>query len=96
MMNERIKLIAEQQGLTGPNCLISSQELIKFAELIIQECNRIADHWVDDHDDGVNYPSTDINQHFGIEEYIKEFCPRCGVEDGGTSCGIPDCGLINW
>lgn len=36
-MNKKIKELAEQQGLTGPNFLISSQELEKFAELIIQE-----------------------------------------------------------
>ncbi len=37
-MNNRIRQLAEQQGLTGPNYLISSQELEKFAKLIIQEC----------------------------------------------------------
>lgn len=37
-MNQRIKELAEQQGFTGPNYLISSQELEKFAELIIREC----------------------------------------------------------
>ena len=34
-MNERIKELAKQQGLTGSNYLISSQELEKFAELLI-------------------------------------------------------------
>jgi hypothetical protein len=37
-VNNRIRQLAEQQGLTGPNYLISSQELEKFAKLIIQEC----------------------------------------------------------
>lgn len=37
-MNKRIKELAEQQGLTGPNYLISSQELEKFADALIQEC----------------------------------------------------------
>lgn len=37
-MNKRIKELAEQQGLTGSNYLISSQELEKFAELIINNC----------------------------------------------------------
>ncbi len=41
-MNERIRELAEQQGLTGSNYLISSQELEKFAELIAQECARLA------------------------------------------------------
>lgn len=22
------------------------------------------------------------------------YCPTCGIEDGGTSCGLPDCGLV--
>jgi len=29
----------------------------KFAELIVRECSRIADGWVDDKDNGENYPS---------------------------------------
>ncbi len=37
-MNKRIKELAEQQGLIGSNYLISSQELEKFAELIINNC----------------------------------------------------------
>lgn len=36
-MNKKIKELAERQGMTGPNFMISSQELEKFAELIIQE-----------------------------------------------------------
>ncbi len=37
-MNERIRELAEQQGLTGSNYLISSQELEKFAELVVSKC----------------------------------------------------------
>ena len=40
-MNERIRQLAEQQGLTGPNFLISSQELEKFSELLLKECVQI-------------------------------------------------------
>lgn len=36
-MNKKIQALAERQGMTGPNFLISSHELEKFAELIIQE-----------------------------------------------------------
>ena len=36
-MNKKIQALAEQQGMTGPNFLISTHELEKFAELIIQE-----------------------------------------------------------
>ena len=39
----------------------------KFAELIVGECSRIADGWVDNDDDGKNYPSEMIKQHFGVE-----------------------------
>ena len=38
-----------------------------FAELIVQECSRIADDWVNDKDDGKNYPSEVIKKHFGVE-----------------------------
>ena len=39
-----------------------------FAELIVQECSRIADDWVNNEDNGKNYPSDKIKQHFGVEE----------------------------
>jgi len=38
-----------------------------FAELIVRECSRIADDWVNDKDDGKNYPSEVIKKHFGVE-----------------------------
>ena len=38
-----------------------------FAELIVQECSRIADDWVNNEDNGKNYPSDMIKQHFGVE-----------------------------
>ena len=28
------------------------------------------------------------------EDEDEPVCPRCGAPDGGTSCGLPDCGLI--
>ena len=43
-MNERIKELAEQRGLTGPNYFISSQELEKFVLLIVRECMNLRDH----------------------------------------------------
>ena len=39
-----------------------------FAELIVQECSRIADGWVDNDDNGKNYPSGIIKQHFGVKQ----------------------------
>ena len=56
-MNERIQKLAEQQGLTGPNYFLSSQELEKFAELIIRECASLA----------YDGPSG-ILEHFGVED----------------------------
>jgi len=67
-MNERIRQLAEQQGLTGPNFLISSQELEKFAELLIQECAATA-WWAEQYDMGDGKPiSKQITEHFGVEE----------------------------
>lgn len=31
-----------------------------------------------------------ITEHFGVEEDKDSACPLCG-EDGGTTCGMPDC-----
>ncbi len=42
-MNQRIRKLAEQQGLTGSNFYISAQELEKFAELIVRECMSMCD-----------------------------------------------------
>ena len=39
----------------------------KFAESIVGECSRIADDWVNNEDNGKNYPSDKIKQHFGVE-----------------------------
>jgi hypothetical protein len=65
-MNERFRELAEQQGLTGPNYLISSQELEKFAELIVRECIRLCDQVVPD--PGANDCIDNIKQHFGVKE----------------------------
>ena len=65
-MNERIQKLAEQQGLTGPNYFLSSQELEKFAELIVQEC---ATHL---HRRGIEgfgiLEERNLKEHFGVEE----------------------------
>jgi hypothetical protein len=78
-MNERIRKLAEQAGyylydLTETHeCKTvetdSTDEWItleKFAELIVSECSRIADDWVNNEDNGKNYPSDKIKQHFGV------------------------------
>ena len=64
-MNERIRELAEQRGLTGPNYLISSYELEKFAELIIQDCLNI----VNTGGKLVSRPELmyQIKKHFGVK-----------------------------
>ena len=75
-MNERIKELLEQSlRWSGENVNrnlysvyeIQQKEYEKFAELIVRECSRIADGWVDNDDNGKNYPSEMIKQHFGVE-----------------------------
>ena len=61
-MNPQIQALAEQQGLSGPNYFISSQELEKFAELIVRECANVAA----EHDALDIYE--EIREHFGVEE----------------------------
>lgn len=72
-MNERIRKLAEQQGLTGPNFYISAQELKKFAELIIAKCieeaGEPADGLIkgDTWHDGVRASVWSIKQYFGVK-----------------------------
>ena len=66
-MNERIRELAEQAKRNEPfdcGALTKDQWLEKFAWLIVEECSRIADGWVDNDDNGKNYPSEMIKQHF--------------------------------
>ena len=71
-MTERIRELAIQSGLNAPygsdHESLRDFEYRKFAELIIKECATIADKWVDDTDNGQNYPSEMIQQHFGDKE----------------------------
>jgi hypothetical protein len=75
-MNDRIRELAEQALNT-----VSNKRMLKdgqlertwdpheydrvFAELIIRECCSIADDWVNNYNDGENYPSERIKEHFG-------------------------------
>ena len=70
-MNDRIRELDEQaQDWADAQAPFASEEheyfTKKFAELIVRECSRIADDWVNDKDDGKNYPSEVIKQHFGV------------------------------
>ena len=64
-MNERIRELAKEALVE--HC-VSHVRLEKFAELIVRECSRMADRWVDNDDNGKNYPSEMIKKHFGVEE----------------------------
>jgi len=70
-MNERIRELAEQQGLTGPNYLISSQELEKFAELLIQEClltiSKTPNLFTDEEVAVMVKCHNHVEEHFGVE-----------------------------
>ena len=70
-MNERIKeLEKECWSHRVDGTLVDGQlhfDTKKFAELIVRECSRIADDWVNNEDTGKNYPSDKIKQHFGVK-----------------------------
>jgi hypothetical protein len=74
-MNERIRLLAEQAGSTHKLNLgvyqFYTDELEKFAELIVRECIDIAQ----DRANFPGFPPNDVNdiideirEHFGVEE----------------------------
>lgn len=71
-MNQRFRLLAEQvewrfaDRLTG-ELSEYDKRLLKFAALIVEECAKIADDWVNDKDNRENYPSEMIKQYFGVE-----------------------------
>ena len=71
-MNERIQELARQaeDWADSQNFYASDYRdylMEKFAELIVRECSRMADRWVDNDDNGKNYPSEMIKKHFGVE-----------------------------
>ena len=66
-MNNRIRKLAEEARLlTG--WTVGEVEYQKFAELIVRECCSIADDWVNNYNDGENYPSERIKEHFGVKQ----------------------------
>ena len=70
-MNERIKELAEQAGSTHKQSLgvyqFYSDELEKFAELIVKECMKAADEGMAQVTMKVEWPSYHIKKHFGVE-----------------------------
>ena len=72
-MNQRFEDLMYRSGLTAQGSWDSmdpydQQAIKRFAELIVSECSRIADDWVNNEDNGKNYPSDKIKQHFGVKE----------------------------
>ena len=69
MMNERIKLLAEQCGFkSNPNIYDRNQsfDIPKFAELIVRECaEQVKNLHVNDY--GISGAEI-IREHFGVEE----------------------------
>ena len=69
-MNDRIRELAEQAFFETEYDDVQNlpETMERFAELIIRECCSIADKWVDNDDNGQNYPSKTIQQHFGVKQ----------------------------
>ena len=80
-MNERIKLLAEQAGIYQPerfDGIDGSNQLEKFAELIVRECVSVINTEAAEHEDddeierawkmGTEFAVYQIKQHFGVEE----------------------------
>jgi hypothetical protein len=70
-MNERIKLLASQAGVTydwdpgtgGPEVYFDRQEdFEKFAELIVRECYALVDY------ENKQFIKAQFKEHFGVEE----------------------------
>ena len=68
-MNERIRLLAEQAGSTHKQNLgvyqFYTDELEKFAELIVAECADVGSKFSMAHPEDIRYQ---IKRHFGVEE----------------------------
>ena len=99
-MNENIEKIAKDLNLLDQEGKFFHPTLEVFAEMIIRACADRIDNLTFCDNDGdlilnCDCVKTELMEHFGIEEYYEETCPRCGAPDGGTSCGLPDCGLIS-
>lgn len=66
-MNERLKALAEQAGITDNNLSdgnMSLTDLEKFAKLIIEEATDLVDNMLDQNTSGE--VTVEIKQHFGV------------------------------
>ena len=66
-MNERIKELAREAGLLAYNPEGPPTKLEKFAELIVEECARVADESLNIITMKPEWPSKYIKEHFGVE-----------------------------
>ena len=76
-MNDRIKQLAEQAGMiVGDAGEFDMAKFmpkeVKFAELIVRECARVAKEGClpesDDYNSGRTWAGIDVLKHFGVEE----------------------------
>ena len=67
-MNERIKELDREAGLLAYNPEGPPTKLEKFAELIVEECARVADESLNIITMKPEWPSKYIKEHFGVEE----------------------------
>jgi hypothetical protein len=69
-MNERIRKLAEQAGAVFTDVHAVSlldDEIEKFAELIVQECQTVVE-WAINVDSTIDRVPVLIKEHFGVEE----------------------------
>ena len=68
-MNERIKLLAKQAGFASDKLghLFGSDDIEKFAELIVRECLLVINQPNGVGDDDVIRISDDVKKHFGVK-----------------------------
>ncbi len=88
--NREVECYLDQNGSVP-----SVEHMGRFAEMIIQEClDQCYNSGMNDSlYEGQLKAAAYIEEHFGIEDEegnLDSSCPLCG-EDGGTTCGMPDC-----
>jgi hypothetical protein len=82
-MNKRLRQFEKESKLEifglGAKRHIWEAALEKYAELIVDECAKVADSgWAD--------PGHQIKQHFAVEKSKGWVCPKCGVDRTKNVC----------
>jgi hypothetical protein len=104
-MNERIKQLYKNVLASSENMRWNIEDAEKFAELIIDHATECVRDVLRDENSDLSYTAATqvqnrIKQYFGVEEIMEdqpdeiEYCPTCGEEWSGTSCGALRCGWI--